>query len=85
MTIYLERGQGRIDLKEAVAGANGHVSIGEQARSQNAENMQSKKLYREKHNNLTRANGGFGTKGDKPLPKRRAPVCRTIQMGIMKF
>lgn len=54
MTTYHERGQGRIDRTEAVAGANAHVSAGEQGRIQNAENKQSKKLYREKHNNLTR-------------------------------
>jgi len=50
----LEQGQARIDRKEARAGANGHVSAGEQARIQHAENNQSKKIYREKHNNRTR-------------------------------
>lgn len=50
----LERGQARVDRKEAKAGANGHVSAGEQARIQNAENKQSNKIYREKHNNHTR-------------------------------
>jgi hypothetical protein len=53
-TANLERGQARIDRKEARAGANGHVSAREQARIQNAENNQSKKIYREKHNNRTR-------------------------------
>jgi hypothetical protein len=53
-TANLERGQARIDRKEARAGADGHVSAGEQARIQNAENNQSKKIYREKHNNHTR-------------------------------
>jgi hypothetical protein len=50
----LERGQARIDRKEARAGADGHLSAREQARIQNAENHQSKKIYREKHNNHTR-------------------------------
>jgi hypothetical protein len=50
----LERGQARVDRKEAKAGANGHVSAGEQARIQNAQNKQSNKIYREKHNNRTR-------------------------------
>jgi hypothetical protein len=53
-TANLERGQARIDRKEARAGADGHVSAGEQARIQHAENNQSKKIYREKHNSRTR-------------------------------
>ena len=52
-TANLERDQARIDRKEARAGADGHVSAGEQARIQNAENNQSNKIYREKHNNHT--------------------------------
>jgi hypothetical protein len=50
----LERSQARIDRKEVRAGANGHVSAKEQARIQKAENKQSNKIYREKHNNRTR-------------------------------
>ena len=50
----LERGQARIDRKEARAGADGHVGAREQARIQKAENKQSKKIYREKHNNRIR-------------------------------
>jgi len=50
----LEQGQARIARKEARAGADGHVSAGEQARIQHAENHQSKNIYREKHNNRTR-------------------------------
>ena len=53
-TAHLERGQARIDRKEARAGADGHVSAREQARIQHAENRQSNKIYREKHNNHTR-------------------------------
>ena len=50
----LERGQARIDRKEARAGADGHVGAREQARIQKAENKQSNKIYREKHNNRIR-------------------------------
>ncbi|HTK86922.1 MAG TPA: hypothetical protein VL329_04285 [Nitrospiraceae bacterium] len=47
----LERGQARVDRTEARAGADGHVSAREQARIHNKENRQSRKIYREKHNN----------------------------------
>lgn len=53
-TAHLERGQARLDQKEARLGADGHVSAREQARIQHAENRQSQKIYREKHNNHTR-------------------------------
>ena len=46
----LERGRARVDRAEARAGANGHVSAGEQTRIQNKENKQSQKIFREKHN-----------------------------------
>ena len=46
----LEHGQARVDRKEARAGADGHVGAGEQHAIQNAENQQSKKIHREKHN-----------------------------------
>jgi len=46
----LERGQARVDRAEARAGADGHVTAGEQARIQNHENAQSKHIYRDKHN-----------------------------------
>ncbi|MFO1219746.1 MAG: hypothetical protein U1E89_15365 [Burkholderiaceae bacterium] len=45
----LERGQSRVARKEARAGADGHVGAAEQARIQRAENRQSKRIYREKH------------------------------------
>lgn len=45
----LEAGQARVDRKEARAGADGHVGAGEQKAIQNAENRQSKKIHREKH------------------------------------
>jgi hypothetical protein len=53
-TANLEQGQARIDRKEARVGADGHVSAREQARIQHAEDRQSNKIYREKHNNRAR-------------------------------
>ena len=47
----LERGQARVDRAEARAGADGHVSANEHARIQHKENRQSRKIFREKHNN----------------------------------
>ena len=46
----LERGQARVDRKEALAGRNGHISATEQAGVQRAENHQSKRIHREKTN-----------------------------------
>jgi hypothetical protein len=45
----LESGQARVDRAEARAGANGRVSASEQQRVQKAENQQSKRVYRQKH------------------------------------
>jgi hypothetical protein len=45
----LERGQARDNRMEARAGADGHVGAGEQQRIQRAENRQSRRIYREKH------------------------------------
>ena len=50
----LERGQARIDRAEARAGADGHISAGEQARIQHRENVQSRHIFRGKHNNRAR-------------------------------
>jgi len=50
----LERGESRIARKEARAGADGHVGAGEQARIQHAENRESKRIYRQKHDAQTR-------------------------------
>ena len=47
----LERGQARVNRTEARAGADGHVGANEQTRIQNKENRQSRKIFREKHNN----------------------------------
>ena len=50
----LERGQAEVNRKEANAAANGHVSAGEQKNIQSAENHQSKRIHREKHNERKR-------------------------------
>ena len=47
----LERGQARVKRAEARAGAGGHVNANEQTRIQHKENRQSRKIFREKHNN----------------------------------
>ena len=46
----LERGQAHVDKREARAGANGHVSAGEQRRIARADNRQSARIYNKKHN-----------------------------------
>jgi len=46
----LERGQSHVDAREARAGANGHVSAGEQRRIARADNRQSARIYNKKHN-----------------------------------
>jgi hypothetical protein len=45
----LERGQAHVDAKEARAGRDGQVTKAEQASVQRAENRQSKRIHREKH------------------------------------
>ena len=49
-TAKLERGQARVDRKEARAAKNGHISKAEQARIQHADNKQSDAIFDEKHN-----------------------------------
>lgn len=46
----LEHGQAKVDRKEANAAANGRVGAKEQAGIQKAENKQSRRIYRKKHN-----------------------------------
>ena len=46
----LEKGQAQVNRKEANAGANGHISANEQRNIQAAENHQSHKIHKEKHN-----------------------------------
>jgi hypothetical protein len=50
----LERGQARVDRAEARAGADGRIGPREQARIQHKENVQSRQIFREKHNRRTR-------------------------------
>lgn len=50
----LERGQGRVDRQEARAGADGKITANEQRHIQNAENRQSTRIRREKHDAQTR-------------------------------
>jgi hypothetical protein len=45
----LEAGQAKVTKKEAVSGADGHVGAKEQAKVQSAENKQSAKIHKEKH------------------------------------
>ncbi len=45
----LERGQARVDHKEAVAARDGHVGAHEQAGVQRAENRQSRRIFKQKH------------------------------------
>jgi hypothetical protein len=50
----LERGQSKVERKEARAGRDGHVGAGEQANIQHAENNQSKHIRKEKHDRQNR-------------------------------
>lgn len=50
----LERGQAHVDRGEALAGADGHVGVREQARVQRVENRQSARIYGQKHDGQTR-------------------------------
>ena len=50
----LERGQARVNRAEARAGADGHVNAREQARIQHRENVQSRHIFRDKHNGRQR-------------------------------
>ena len=45
----LERGQSHVDAREARAGANGHVSAGEQRHIAQAQNRQSGRIHRLRH------------------------------------
>ena len=50
----LERGQAHVDKREARAGANGNVSAGEQRRIARAENRQSNRIYKKRHDATTK-------------------------------
>jgi len=56
----LERGQAKVDHKEYVAGRDGHVGAHEEKRIQRAENHQSRRIFREKHDGQTRAASAGG-------------------------
>jgi hypothetical protein len=45
----LEAGQARVDHKEGVAGRDGHVGAGEQARVQRSDNRQSRRIHHKKN------------------------------------
>src|SRR5262249_28220466 len=49
-----ERGEPRITRREARAGRDGHVGPGEQRRIQSAENRESRRIYRQKHDDQVR-------------------------------
>ena len=53
-TAKLESGEARISRKEARAGADGHVGPVEQANIQHAENKESRKIHRQKHDAQTK-------------------------------
>jgi hypothetical protein len=50
----LERGQAQVERKEARAGHDGHVSAGEEKRIQHAENRQSHRIFRQRHDRQAR-------------------------------
>jgi len=53
-TAHLERGQAHTAKREARAGRDGHVGPREQHRIQTADNRQSHRIYRQKHDAQTR-------------------------------
>ena len=53
-TARLERGEARIDRAEARAGADNKVGPREQHRIQKAENRESRRIHREKHDAQTK-------------------------------
>jgi hypothetical protein len=52
----LEKGQAHVNRREANAAANGHVGASEQRRVQGSENHQSNRIFRKKHNGVTKPN-----------------------------
>ena len=51
----LERGQSHVDAREARAGANGNVSAGEQRHIVRADNRQSARIHRQRHDAQVRS------------------------------
>ena len=52
-TARLERGEARIEKREARAGRDGTVSAGEQRRIQPAEDRESRRIHKQKHDAQT--------------------------------
>lgn len=50
----LQKGEARINRKEAAAGKDGHVGAAEQRKIQQAESRESKRIYRQKHDRQQR-------------------------------
>ena len=50
----LQKGEARIDRKQAAAGKDGHVGAAEQRNIQRAENRESKRIHRQKHDGQQR-------------------------------
>lgn len=63
-TAKLEAGQAKVDAKEAAAKSDGVVTAKEKARLARAQNRQSRKIYRQKHDAQTAA----GVKPAAPAP-----------------
>ncbi|MBS0213983.1 MAG: hypothetical protein JSR26_12545 [Proteobacteria bacterium] len=53
-TAHLEGREAHVDRQEARAGADGNVNANEQRRIQGAQNRDSKRIYRDKHNRARR-------------------------------
>jgi uncharacterized membrane protein YebE (DUF533 family) len=66
----LERGQTHVENMEAKAKADGKVTAKERARLERAQNVQSRKIYREKHDRQRDLN--HDGKQDRPHPRRAA-------------
>ena len=54
-TAALEHGQARVEGRQAAAGANGRIGAGGQARIEHADNGQSGRIYRKRHNGRGRS------------------------------
>ncbi|HEY6896965.1 MAG TPA: hypothetical protein VI279_06865 [Rhodocyclaceae bacterium] len=66
----LERGQAHVENMETKAKADGKVTAKERARIEHAQNVQSRKIYREKHDRQHDLN--HDGKQDHPHPRRAA-------------
>ena len=64
----LERGQARVEKMEQKAGADGKISGREARRIEHAQDVQSRKIYREKHDRQH----DFNHDGKKDLPNRKS-------------